>query len=141
MSYGLSGCSKSIPLDIRKLPIPTKDVVASVNGEPFTLADFLMIRNQLRQPSNSKTYWLGISSLAILKAPTSQGKSLTLQDAYQISRYAIGELTRLEVQSELKLLFDQEKELPSPEVVKVRIDQMVAQSWIQPGLVSLSQIQ
>lgn len=140
----LQGCEspfkmqKVVPI-LDRLPFPTKDQVALVDGRPLTLTDFLAIRERLKTPSSEQAYWVGIATLALQSEARSRGHDISLQNTYDVARYAIGDIIALEAQSSLNTYFNG-KQVPPPEEVKRQIDTITKNSVIVRNSQSLGMI-
>src|SRR5687767_9750617 len=84
-----------------KLPLPTKDEVARVNGRPLSLQDFLTIRENLNEPSNQKAFWIGTAALALQDDRRSQGKEVTFRAAFELARYAMNDISVIQAASSI----------------------------------------
>ncbi len=133
-------CSKTPPSDARQLPLPTAEKIAIVDGIPFTITDLINIRKQLRDPSSETAYWIGVGSLAIRKEAANQGKTLSLLESTRLSRYAMNDLSLVEVEPELRLFYPKKRQLPTPAEVKEAINRLIEKAWIQRGLLPLSHL-
>ncbi len=133
-------CSRSAPQDLKRLPMPTPEEVALVDGVPFTLADFLTIRSNLHNPSSETAYWIGVGSLAVRREAANQGRKLGLLESSRLTRYAAGELSVIEAEADLRLFYPEKKNLPTPGEVKEMVNQLIERSWVQKGLIPISRI-
>jgi hypothetical protein len=120
--------------------MPSKDEIAVIDGRALTITHFLSIRRQMRQPSAESAYWLGLASLALEKDAKTKGKTFSLLDALLLSRYAIGDISRLEASAVLQAYFEPVAVPSTQEDVKKAVDQLLKRSWIQNGLIPISQL-
>jgi hypothetical protein len=138
----LQGCTskqQSISTEGVQLPVPTKDEVARVNGYPLTVTDFLTIRAKLQNSSAEDALWVGISLIVLQTEGKVRGKEIRPQSAFNIARYALGDLSRFGAAESLRDFYPEPQNLPSPEEVKREIDSLASRSFVQRNPQSLSQ--
>jgi hypothetical protein len=143
--FALQGCfAPTQPQSLKnfRLPMPTKDEVALVNGRPLTVMDFLIIRSALKNPTDQNVYWAGTAALSLQEDSRSKGNELPLQTALAIVQYALNDLPAVEVISSIREFYIGRSFLhpPSPAEVKKEIDMVMRKTLIQKGAQALSQL-
>lgn len=137
----LAACSRSTSHSLgRHLPFPTKDEVALVDGRPFTITDFLKIQNHLKNPTPELAYWIGVSTLVLEKEGEIRGKILPLPLAYDIARYAAGELQESENQGSFhQAMQNFFGSSTNPQDIKKEIDRITQKAVVQKNPQPLNQ--
>jgi len=146
ISFFLSACysfQTKLELGGHRLPLPTKDEVALVDGRPFTLSALLSIRTLLQKPTTETAYWIGISGLLLEQRASSEGGSLSLETATEIARYAIGDINAAQASSQAKKFLSRSsfrQALLEPNEVKNEVDSLIRTAVIQRNTTLLSLI-
>lgn len=133
-----------------RFPVPTQDEVARINGRPFTVGDFLLIRSQTEKPTPEIAYWLGVSALVLQDHKTRQGQLLSGSAALQVARYALQLIPQKTAVPALKEYYASSffkasqrttlsEAFPSPEEVKKEIEQLTQRAVIVKNPTPISQ--
>lgn len=126
----------------KSLPIPTKDQVALVDGQPLSISAFLAIRSLLKKPTQELTFWVGVAAIRLQhESRAVLGKELDSKTAVDIARYALGEIPIIGLEAAIREnLGLSEKEGSEPATVKKRIDRLITRSVIQRNPQALSDL-
>jgi hypothetical protein len=132
--------SQTPNLQITRLPLPTKDEVALINGHPLSVGDYLVLRSQLDTSTPEETLWVGIAAIVLQDTLQSHGKVLSSPAAVGIARYALRAITEEEAKPHLIEYYNQLKKFPSPEDVKREVEEISSKSLIQRNSRALSEL-
>ncbi|MBI2711737.1 MAG: hypothetical protein HYX41_02575 [Bdellovibrio sp.] len=134
----LASCTQvsSVPPSGR-LPLPSKDEVALVNGVPLTLVDFLDIRSIAPKLTPEKALWAGMASIALTSEAAQKKISLNKTQALTIARYALQDLDEGQAKPQFYTLFP---ETSSPSLVHQTLDDLLARSVVIKSSVNLSKL-
>lgn len=137
----MSACRASEqPESIRRLPIPSKDEVALVDGRPLSLSGFVNLRTLLKDPSIENTFWVGIASLTIQNNAISRNINLPMESAVVLARYAAQDLPLEDCAGALRAFLGPQGELPGQVAWKNQVERWVAQSVVQRNPQVLAQL-
>ncbi len=112
-----------------RLPLPSKDDVALVDGRPFTLSTFLDLRAQLgKKGSAENTFRLGTSAIAVQLEAARRGVNLDSSAAIALAGYSLGHGSAELAAPGLKALWGEKP--PTASDALRQIDEWVARSVI-----------
>ena len=120
-----------------KLPLPTKDQVALVNGRPLTLSDYHYVRSLVPQLAPQTVFWIGTAALALQIEAHTSGVSLSSTQALEISRYSMGSLAVETAMPSLRAFYST-RPIPSPNEVKRELEALLARSVVLKSTVDLT---
>lgn len=131
-----SSCTRS-PSDDRPPPdprtiltLPTKDDVALIDGRALTLTSFSRLKAAFPKASNESLLWLGLGSMALQSSARSKGFDLGGQSALNVARFAAGELSVKDAETDLRTYYQKTGILPGSEQVRREIETLLQDSSI-----------
>lgn len=135
-----AGCQSSqsrTPAVSRVLPLPTKDQLLLVDGNPVSISDYMSCRAIF--PGAKKEYLVHILTRATLVSADAQkrGVKLSLDDSVALVRYSTGEVSEASVSAAL-LSFAGDK--VSPPDLNLRISSLLARAVVQINSRVLSEL-
>lgn len=122
------------------LPLPTKDEMALVNGEPLTIRGYLDIRAITPSLTPEKSLWAGIAALALYSEAKHKGYILDRNHALKIARYALEDLASDAVAPELTAYYRTGLSRLSPARIKLELEELLARSVVVKSSLNLSQV-
>jgi hypothetical protein len=116
----------------RRLPFPTKDDVALVDGIPLSVARFLELRMTLgKAGTQENTFRVGVAWLAIQNESQRRKLSFDPESALALARYSQGHLTAEEAAAALDAFFQSPGQKPSPSEFRKQVNDWIARSVVQ----------
>ncbi len=123
-----------------RLPLPTKDDVALVDGVPLTLSMFAELRARLgKDGSVENTFRLGVGSIATRNAAAKRGLSLDPEASIRVVSYALGHASADDAAAALSVLWP--KGAPPPADALRQVDEWVAAALVQRNPQALTALQ
>jgi hypothetical protein len=126
-----------------QLPSLSKEEIARIDGYPFTLSDFVIVRSFLNHPTPDLTYWVGVGSIVLSKESRNKGRPVSLQTAIRVAQYASGDLPLDFAFESLKEYYSQSlgksEPVPHPSEVKKQIENLTHQSLVQRSAIPLTE--
>jgi hypothetical protein len=112
-------------------PIPTKDEVALVDGQPISISGFQNLRSSLKNQNVEAVFWVGVGAVALQNESRARGKQLPLTTIIPIVRYAAGDLGRPEAEGALRDYYAGQSLLPTADEVRHEVERLMARAVVQ----------
>ena len=121
----------SRPVPVTSFPMPSKDDVARVDGERFSIELYLAIRARMAHPTQKSVLWAGTTTLSLMRQSELTGHALSLGEAMTCALYSLGELPMERAMPALTKYTGGTGLATSPQILKESFNQLVARVVVQ----------